>query len=78
MTTLHLSDCLNYASQVGVDQAVAAFNLPAAAAAVLNDWLAAQDHVLELDDQAQLAALIADQIVDEKLAPMFAAAMEGA
>jgi hypothetical protein len=44
---------------------------------VLGDWLAAQDRVLELEDQIELATRIADQIVDEQLAPLFAAAMEG-
>jgi hypothetical protein len=78
MTTLHLSDCLNYASQVGVDEAVVAFSLPASAAPLLNDWLQAQENVLELEDRAHLAARIADQIVDERLAPIFNAAMEGA
>jgi hypothetical protein len=77
MTTLTVSDLVNFAYREGVDQALEAFNLPPAAAPLLNDWLTAQENVLELEDRASLAARIADQIVDEKLAPMFAAAMEG-
>jgi hypothetical protein len=76
MVKLHISDCLNIATQEGIPQTLKAFNLPPEAATVLGDWLAAQDRVLELEDQIELATRIADQIVDEKLQPMFANAME--
>jgi len=77
MTNLTLSDLLNVAYTDGVDQALTEFGLPTSAAEPLNTWSQAQEHVLALEDQAQQAAGIADQIA-EQLQPLFDSAMEAA
>jgi hypothetical protein len=73
---LTLCDLLNVAYKDGVECAIREFNLPTAAAGPLNNWIQAQDHVLELEKAVARAATIVDDIADFELEPIFAAAME--